>query len=234
MPFCTNCGEKFEDDQKVCAHCGKSLEMSEDKKNSEKNFYVPVDFSDVREAIPVGEDIIYSSLFSVFTHGADPFAVKSQQFQSHVLFTKKGIAYQEPKLHLMKSNYLPWYKVNQITVATIMFKKGTKINTTMYVYTMIPDTNYESLKDFDMRTWRFFFEFVPHVIDEKMKHRSTEGLKKLQKTYHKIKKVLGEEECEFLRTNNDYEEFEKHLPFLKKAMLEVTPKWAQFLVRKYL
>jgi len=231
MPFCTNCGEKVEDGQKVCSHCGESFGEDENKKSSEISFAVPIDFSDVREAIPIGEDIINSSLFSVYTHGPAGLAYeKTQTFQSHVLFTKNGIAYQEPKGGIMKSVYLPWYKIDQITVANILIKQGLKL----YTFMMIPNTNYESLQDYDMRTWRFLFEFVPHVINEKKKNKYTVGLKKLEKMYNKIKKVLGEEECEFFRTNVDYEEFKKHQPLLQKAMFEATPKWAQFLVRKYL
>lgn len=229
MPFCTNCGEKVEDDQKVCMHCGKSLEKSDDKSKSEDAFYVPIDFSDVKEVIPIGEDIIYSSLFSVYTHGmSGPFHERSQTFQSHVLFTKKGIAYQEPKAGLMKSSYIPWYKVTQLSVAIFGLRGGTK----MYVFTMKQHPDYESDKDFEMRTWKFLFEFVPHVINEKKKKKATKGLKKFEKTYNTIKKVLGEEECEFFRTNSDYEEFKKHHPLLRNAMSEASPKWAQFIAKK--
>ena len=49
MPFCTNCGEKVEDDQTICSRCGEPLENEKDKKSSEKDFFVPIDFSDVEK-----------------------------------------------------------------------------------------------------------------------------------------------------------------------------------------
>jgi len=225
MPFCANCGEKVEDNLKICKQCGKSLEKSENKRTLDKNFYVPIDFSEVREAIPVGEDVIYSCLFTVNTHGlTGPFKEKSRKFQSHVLFTKNGIAYQVPKTKttvIMKSKYLPWYKIEDILLGYILFKEGT----IMYNFMMEPNTNYESYEEYDMRIWRFFFEFVPLVINQK-KERKVE-VKKIEQRYNKMKRVLGEEECEFFRTIDNYEDFMKHKPLLKKAMSEVAPNWGQ-------
>ena len=229
MQLCNNCGEQIEDGLKICTHCGTSLEINKDKK-----IFIPIDYSDVREAIPEGEDIIYSSFCSVQKSGLDPHThtLQSETFQSHVLFTKNGIAYQELEAGLMKSNYLPWYEVNNIAAGSFMIQEGSGMKKKTFAYTMTPVTKYESLQEFEMRTKRFYFDFVPHVLDEKKKHRSSEGLKKLQKSYNKLKKILGEEECEFFKTNVNYEEFKKHLPLLEKAMLESMPKWAQFLVNR--
>jgi len=231
MQLCNNCGKQIEDGQKICNHCGTSLEINKDKK-----FFVPIDFSNVIEAIPAGEDIIYSSFCAGQKSGLDPrtHAFQSEAFQSHVLFTKNGIAYQEPEAGLMKSNYLPWYKVNNIAAGSFMIQKGSAMKKKTFAYTMTPVTKYESPKEFKMRIPRFYFDFVPNILLEKKKHRSSEGLKKLEKSYNKVKKILGEKECEFFRTNVDYEEFQKHLPLLEKAMLESAPKWAQYLIKKQL
>ena len=37
MPFCTNCGEKVEDDQIVCSRCGESLENEKEQSKDEIN-----------------------------------------------------------------------------------------------------------------------------------------------------------------------------------------------------
>jgi len=225
LPFCSNCGEEIEENLKFCTTCLESLEKREDDNILDNNFHVPIDFSDVREAIPIGEDIIYSSLFSGTTHGSSAFEIQTQKFQSHVLFTKNGIAYQVPKAGLMVSSYIPWYQVDVINVGLFLFKKGL----TVYDFTMIPNS-----PDFVMRTWKFYFEYLPYVINEKTKRGYGKGLKRLEKIYNNIKKELGEEEYEFIRNNNDYEEFVKHFPSLKKSILKVTPKWARFLAKKYI
>ena len=228
MQLCNNCGKQIEDGQKICNHCGTSMEINKDKK-----FFVPIDFSNVIEAIPEGEDIIYSSFCSVQKSGLDPHThtLQSETFQSHVLFTINGIAYQEPAAGSIKSNYLPWSEVSQIGIGMFMFKKGKGRKIKSYNYTMTPVTKYESLQDFEMRSRKFFFDFIPHLIDEKIKHRSKD-LKKIQKMYNNLKTILGEEEFEFFRTNNDYEEFNKHLPSLEEAMIEAMPKWAQFAIKR--
>ncbi|MFX1234140.1 MAG: zinc ribbon domain-containing protein [Promethearchaeota archaeon] len=225
MPFCTNCGNQIEGNLKFCPSCGESLEKTEIKGGVDDNFYVPIDFSEVREVIPIGEDIIYSALFSGLIQGPAGPVTQTQTFQSHILFTKNGIAFQEPKAHLMASRYIPWYQVEVLNVGLFMFKKGL----TIYTFTMMP-----TMEDYVMRTWKFYFEFLPYVINEKTKRGYTKGLNRLAKIYYKIKKELGEEEYEFIKDNNDYEEFKKHFPSLKEAVLRVTPKWAKFLARKYI
>jgi hypothetical protein len=226
MTICSNCGEQVEDDQKICAHCGEALKISKSMK-----IFVPIDFSEVREALPQGEDIIYSTYCSAQMGWVDRASYKTETFQSHVLLTKNGIAYQEPTAGLIKSNYLPWPEVANLGIGMILFSKGKGTKLKSYHYTMTPVSKYESLQDFEMRTSKFFFDFFPHLIEEKIKHRSKD-LKKIQKLYDKLKTILGEEEFEFFRTNNDYEEFNKHLPLLEDAMVKAMPKWAQFALKR--
>ncbi|MFW9930423.1 MAG: hypothetical protein ACFFD1_13595 [Candidatus Thorarchaeota archaeon] len=203
-----------------------------------EKLFVPIDFSDVANVIPKGEDIIYSSFCSGQWMGADlalsspgKLAV-SGTFQSHVLFTKNGIAFKEPISGIMSSNYIQWYKVRNIGMGEFIFTKGSGMNKKTLIYAISPVSDYESLQDFEMRTKRFYFDFVPHLINEKVKHGSSKSLKRLQKSYNKLNKILGEEKCNFFRTNNNYEEFKKQAPLLEKAWLDSMPKWARYFLKK--
>jgi hypothetical protein len=130
---------------------------------------------------------------------------------------------------LIKSNYIPWHEIANVGMGQIVFNigRGSKIKT--YNYTMTPVSKFESLQDFEMRSRKFYFDFTPHLI-EKKKHKSK--AKKVQKVYDNLKAILGEEEFEFFRTNDDYEEFNKHLPKLEKAIVEAMPKWTQYFYKK--
>lgn len=202
-----------------------TLENNKNTDTSETNFYVPIDYSDVRDAIPVGEDIIYSTLFAVHSHGGEGIGfIKTQHYISHALFTKQGIAFQEPRGKTLTPHYLPWYKVWMVVGNSILIKKGT----TIYTYILNHHPDYESPQNFEMRQMKFYLEFAPLVIDEKKKNKYTKGLKRFEKGYNKIVSTLGEDKIEFIKTNKDYEEFLK----LKQESLKTLPKWQQFLARK--
>ncbi|MHA2288321.1 MAG: zinc ribbon domain-containing protein [Promethearchaeota archaeon] len=223
MPLCTNCGENIEENQQVCAKCGISLAGTEEKKPS-KRFFVPIDYSDVKAIIPVGEEIIYSAVFNV-SHPA-PNTPYPEQIKTHVLFTPKGIAYQ---LGAMKKNeYLPWNKLAFLFFGGMMVKKGLKV----YNFAFHTNSKYETPEESEMRPWKFYFEFAPHLISEKKKAGNSYNLKKIEKMFFKFVQVLGEEEIEFIRDNNDYEEFKKHSPRLKDASLKAVPKWLRPIVRR--
>jgi hypothetical protein len=191
MPICSNCGKEIEDEQKVCAHCGEAVKISKSNK-----IFVPIDFSNVGEAIPPGEDIIYSAFCSVQRSGVERGGYQSENFQTHVLITKNGIAYQEPIGGLIKSNYIPWHELANVGMGQIVFNKGkgTKIKT--YNCTMTPVSKFESLQDFEMRSRKFYFDFTPYLIEEKKKHKSK--AKKVQKVYDNLKAILGRKNLNFL------------------------------------
>lgn len=65
---------------------------------NKKDMYVPVDFSDLKEVIPIGDEIIYSTLcnafidFSYYTEGIG-FIPRYKTWNTHVLFTNSGVAF---------------------------------------------------------------------------------------------------------------------------------------------
>lgn len=225
MPFCTNCGKMAEQNQEVCTRCGLTLTNIEDTKPSIK-FLAPLDFSDVRSVIPEGEDVIYSVVYNISYINPASRSMYPEELLSHVLFTKRGIAYQ---LGAIKNNvYTPWSQLFQISIAGMMVKRKRII----YNFMFHTNPEYETPEEYKMRPWKFYFEYGPHVINEKKRTGNNLNLKQIQKMWYKFVDVIGEEEIEFIKNNNDFEEFKKHFPAIKEAMLEAVPKLAKPFLRK--
>lgn len=226
MQFCTNCGEKMDEDQKICSQCGNSLERQNVQENEKKKFYVPIDYSDVKDAIPIGNDIIYSTLFTVNTHTVDPqlggrHGFKTNNYVTHALLTEKGIAYQKLKGGVLKPEFIPWSKLTIFVGHSLGFQD----KMTMYTFALTRDPDYESAQNLEMRLMKFYLEFVDHVINEKKKHNK-KSLKHIEKAYKKIAEALGEDLIEFFKTNEDYEEYQK----MKSEKMKEMPEWAKSLV----
>lgn len=226
MHYCTNCGQQIEEGQKVCTQCGNPLEKQKVQENLKTNFYVPIDYSDVKDAIPIGNDIIYSTLFTVNTHTIDPKlgpiqGVKTSNYVTHALFTENGIAYQKIKGGTLKPKFIPWYKLSIFVGHSLGFQD----KMTTYTFALTHDPEYESAQNLEMRLMKFYFKFVSHVISEKRK-RNKKFLKHIEKAYKKITEALGEDLIEFYKTNEDYEEYQK----MKKEKMKEMPNWAKFFV----
>ena len=161
MPYCQNCGDKIEENQEVCAKCGITLTNPKEEKLATK-FYVPINYSDVSAIIPEGEDIIYSAVFNVSFVDSKKNTPYPEEFTTHVLFTEKGLAYQ---LGGIKANqYLPLYKLNHFYPGTFLIRRKLT-NFTFMVHRNAPQ---ESPEEFKMRPWKFYFEFIPIIIEEKI------------------------------------------------------------------
>jgi len=227
LPFCINCGQKIDEDQKICDQCGNSLEKQNVPEKLRTNFYVPIEYSDVKDEIPFGNDIIYSTLFSVNTHSVNPrsggmHGFKLNSYTTHALFTENGITYQKSRRGVLKPDFIPWHKLTIFVGHSLGFQD--KMTTYTFALTRHPD--YESTQNFEMRLMKFYLEFYPHVVSEKRKYKG-KHLKQIEKAYKKITEAYGDELIEFYKTNEDYEEFQK----MKKEKMEEMPKWAKFLVK---
>ncbi|MFX1493572.1 MAG: hypothetical protein ACFFBZ_04755 [Promethearchaeota archaeon] len=54
--------------------------------------YVPIDYSNLKEILPVGDDIIYSTLCKAYHTDAGSLII----WKTHLLMTEKGIAFSKP------------------------------------------------------------------------------------------------------------------------------------------
>jgi hypothetical protein len=132
-----------------------------------QDIYIPIDYSNAKEKIPSGEDIIYSTLMKV-TSGTPAYKSK---WISHVLMTTKGIAYTVPQrksppigiYHSWKGIYGIWRK--QFQIGGTYFK-------------LERDPNYESKESFKMRTKVFASTIKPINKAYKENYKSEKEAKK--------------------------------------------------------
>lgn len=109
------------------------------------NIYVPIDFSNAKDRIPPGENIVYSTLCQV-TSGSAAYTTK---YLSHVLMTEKALVYSQPvskKLPLLY-HYVPWNKIRGISKTR--FQRG------QIYFKLVFDGTYETKEGFKQRCKEF-------------------------------------------------------------------------------
>lgn len=109
------------------------------------NIYVPIDFSDAKNRIPTGEDILYSTLCQV----ASGSAAYTTKWLSHVLMTEKGLVYTAPISNKFDPLvlYVPWNKIYGIGKAR--FQRG------QIYFKLVFDNKYETEESFKQRCKEF-------------------------------------------------------------------------------
>ena len=134
--------------------------------------YVPIDHSNVKDEIPEGEDIIYSTLCKVMRniYGKN----KKYTWISHVMMTPNGFAYIEPnfiqKNMPPQAYYIPWYEIRNIGNRTFAVSLD-------HILTLekSPDETKADLKN---RGLRFPVKFIPIAIQSIEKRLNAENIEK--------------------------------------------------------
>ncbi len=141
------------------------------------DIYVPIDYSNAKEKIPPGEDIVYSTL-TIVTKGPASY---SRKWTSHVLMTTKGITYTIP---LRKSApqviYHSWNGIYGI------MRKNFQIGGTHFK--LVRDPNYESKENFKVRIKQFSSTIKPIKQAYKEMHFAEIRKKKQEKREKKKQK----------------------------------------------
>lgn len=133
--------------------------------------YVPIDYSNLKEILPVGDDIIYSTLCKAYHTDAGSLII----WKTHLLMTEKGIAFSKPgekKKDPPELIYIDWTKV------VYVLKKGLRVNISLgypaskFDYEMVDlnlksDPNFESKDKFKKRLNEFPRKFIPYVLEKK-------------------------------------------------------------------
>ncbi len=130
--------------------------------------YVPIDYSDIKNVIPPGEDIIYSTLCIGFTLQSLGTKTKTYRWASHVLMTPNGVAYTFPDMTKRKAPpkqvYSSWDKFDTIVSKG---KSSVGINARFVEFRLVREENYESKEKFKDRLKEFIAKFRPLLIKKK-------------------------------------------------------------------
>lgn len=133
--------------------------------------YVPISYSNVKDIIPVEEDIIYSTSCKAIQNesGALKF------WKTHLLMTEKGVAFSKPKKKKKEPPeliYVDWTRVLYVV------KKGLRVDisksypTSIYGYELVDlniksNSTFESRGKFEKRLKEFPKKFYPYVLEKK-------------------------------------------------------------------
>ena len=125
------------------------------------NFYVPIDYSNLKEVIPEGEDIVYSSLVTIKGSSYSGRGMSTTSYTSHLLMTTGGIAFTIPKkFKTPELVYKPWDFVN--TRETRIGKISLSSTNTIH---LTRDKNLESNESFKKRKKDFGVTILPVVVN---------------------------------------------------------------------
>lgn len=160
------------------------------------NIYVPIDYSEVANEIPEGEDILYSTLCHTTERGGSGPTRYKKNYTSHVVLTTNGIAFEvKRKLSKSRNNYISYIEDGfqaRIKPNNKFWAAGpTGI---LYSFQLKHSKDFESKQQFRERSQVFFktmstvyIEAIEKNIEESPPGRMTERKKKyLQKFKSKL------------------------------------------------
>jgi len=127
------------------------------------NFFIPIDYTDLKSLIPAGEDIIYSTLCSAAWQQFVGDTRYEQNWVSHVLITPNGVAYILPSIHQFVSMSTP-------SVVT-----DSKIKDFMKTYVPWHDVFVHQSRDSDFShysTLFYFYRFSDYETEDEHKKRA--------------------------------------------------------------
>ena len=188
--------------------------------------YVPIDFSEVKNVIPPGEDIIYSSL----AKGMAVSVVKNKRFtwQTHFLATNNGVAITIPlnvsytKRAIKKLEYpsplyyIPWGNIifNKYNAMVVYANADRPLTCT---FLLLRNKNFETKEKFKERRSQFAPKFSGiQIAKRKQLH---DELHSLLKSYPKLPK-----RTDFLLDKNN-SRFDVDMFLTIKKRIKQEQKW---------
>ncbi|MFX1237000.1 MAG: hypothetical protein ACFFAS_20605 [Promethearchaeota archaeon] len=126
--------------------------------------YFPIDASDLKNMVPPGEEIIYSTLAKGFT----TFVNKRFNWVTPILMTSNGVIYKKPDVTKRKAplfgEYTLWGEVANVA-------GGTKLGTGIMIYgislNFTRDPDFETKEKYRERCASFVRRFLPFLIKKK-------------------------------------------------------------------
>jgi len=154
------------------------------------DIYVPIEFSEVTSVIPAGEDVVYSTLCHIKERGGLGPTHYKKTYNSHVVFTTNGIAFEiKRKVSKTRCYYTPY--IDKMFLVRI--KPNNKFNTgigVLYSFQLKHSKDFESKEQFNQRSQLFFktiapvyFKAIEKNIEESPPGRTTEKKKKYLQKY---------------------------------------------------
>ncbi|MBY9005504.1 MAG: hypothetical protein KGD63_01975 [Candidatus Lokiarchaeota archaeon] len=153
------------------------------------DIYAPIESTNLKNIIPEGEDIVYSSFFN----GTMLHSNRHYSWASHILITLNGVAFNVPNIYKrknpMENVYLPWCDVNI----------GEKLLALNYYapteFKLMKLSDSESKEERKNRKLAFFQKFKTIQMDKSKEHleelrNNPDTKKKVLKQYNNYMSIL--------------------------------------------
>ncbi len=148
---------------------GSEKKMTE----NEPEIYVPLESTNLRQAIPSGDKILYSTMCSAQIMGqlsftGTKYTQSVSHFQSHVILTTGGVAFTIPGEKDVDLQYFPWHEVTNLYYhPNFPDKKGFELKRINFFLERSGST--ETEEKFRERLKGFIDRFRPIILKEKQK-----------------------------------------------------------------
>jgi hypothetical protein len=130
------------------------------------DIFVPIDHTDLKEVIPPGENITYSTLCNVVEKGGVGPTSYKKKYKSHVLVTNKGIAFTIPKWRKEpKSFYMPLDKVRITKKGKLSLSVRREFTSGLAYFVPVIAKEYESAQSFKEREPKFGAAIIPLIVE---------------------------------------------------------------------
>ncbi|MFX1381577.1 MAG: hypothetical protein ACFFBP_03965 [Promethearchaeota archaeon] len=157
------------------------------------NIYVPIDYSNVKDVIPEGEDIKYSTLAKGWYMETFGPKRKTTKWKTHILLTDKSIALQIPlelvygyneikKLNPREEMCFPITNASASGKRMVVSVKGEGgvLKPKQIFLTLLHDPNYETKESFKNRSKRLINLFMSEEIGVQMTQNTNTFVEKIQ------------------------------------------------------
>ncbi len=174
------------------------------------DFHIPLNYSNLQDFVSKKESILYSTFYKVISDKEDPLSegVFPDVWNSHVLFTNKGIYFPEyQKKGKPKVKYIDWRCIGEIKSNKL---KTLKFYKTKHVFKPIREPNFETIRSFKARKRKIVID-LPNIM-KKRKVFSKSEIENQKISFELIKQRNKEEGTSFLQ-NIDIEKSD--LPLFK-------------------
>ena len=167
------------------------------------NIFYPIDKSNLKDIIPIGQDIIYSTLCKGYAK--EPISEKKYKWSTHVLLTNEGAAFSIPlNVNYVKkelktipnpqsNHFITWCNITILKYQGLVSIKGGFIVPWLYnkirleiEFYLERDNKYESKESFKHRTDEFLDKFI--LIASKERIELGEELYNLLKSNQSLQK----------------------------------------------
>ncbi len=173
------------------------------------NLYVPINYSEISKSVPEDDEILYSTL----CHAKST----NQNWESHILITKLGIAYSAPTENDQeKITFINWLNVHKNLLNEF---KAKKIKITGIWFSAIRDEKHETEKVFKSRV-KEFGKFCKNLFQNTENEYITWKESEREKEREKERQT----ELDFIRNNSDL-----YVPIDYTDLHKIVPKDEEIL-----